>query len=240
MRLLTYNIHKCLGGLDLRYRPDRVATVIAHHDPDVVLLQEVAIPWRASRSHPQADLLGDMLGYRHRAFYANWRKPLQGVYGNAILSRFPITQSRNIDLRISLKKRRSAVHARARVRVGRRTRSLHLYNLHLGLSGLERRLQLERLLRCHDFTRHHVLTPIVIAGDLNDVYGTLGAKVLGPAGFRCPAGPMKTYPAWAPVRALDGVYVRGSLDVEHVHRSRLGVARNASDHLPVVVDLVLR
>ena len=29
LRLLTYNVHKCIGGLDRRYRPERVWSVIA-------------------------------------------------------------------------------------------------------------------------------------------------------------------------------------------------------------------
>ena len=40
-RLLTWNIHKGIGGIDRRYRPDRIVEVIRHYEPDVVLLQEV-------------------------------------------------------------------------------------------------------------------------------------------------------------------------------------------------------
>ena len=41
LRVVTYNIHKCIGGLDRRYDPLRVAHVIARYEPDLVLLQEV-------------------------------------------------------------------------------------------------------------------------------------------------------------------------------------------------------
>lgn len=41
-RVLTCNIHKGIGGVDRRYRLQRVISVIAAYRADVVLLQEVA------------------------------------------------------------------------------------------------------------------------------------------------------------------------------------------------------
>src|SRR5580765_5233329 len=39
--LVTYNIHKGIGGVDRRYRPERIVEALQHHRPDLVLLQEV-------------------------------------------------------------------------------------------------------------------------------------------------------------------------------------------------------
>ena len=41
MRLLSYNIHKGIGGRDRRYRLERIIQVIADEHPDLVCLQEV-------------------------------------------------------------------------------------------------------------------------------------------------------------------------------------------------------
>jgi endonuclease/exonuclease/phosphatase family metal-dependent hydrolase len=41
LRVVSYNIHKCIGGVDRRYDPGRVVATLAHHEPDIVLLQEV-------------------------------------------------------------------------------------------------------------------------------------------------------------------------------------------------------
>ena len=41
IRIVTYNIHKCIGGVDRRYDLARVVGVISHYQPDLVLLQEV-------------------------------------------------------------------------------------------------------------------------------------------------------------------------------------------------------
>ncbi|MBT8492495.1 MAG: endonuclease/exonuclease/phosphatase family protein [Deltaproteobacteria bacterium] len=239
LRMLTYNVHKCIGGLDRRYDPDRVRETIAHYDPDIVLLQEVDHGAKRSNGHRQVDVLGEMLGYRHRTWFPNVRVRGGGVYGNAILSRFPLTHTRNIDLTIGWKKKRSVLHARYRIRLqgrrGRSTRTLHVFNMHLGLSGLERHRQLEKFFESEPLRGMHAQTPVVVAGDLNDVYGTLGRKQFVPNGFTGLKTPA-TFPAYAPVRALDSVYVRGNIRLAKVMRSRLVVAKSASDHLPLIAD----
>lgn len=243
LRLLTYNVHKCIGGMDRRYVPERVRDTIGHYKPDVVLLQEVDHLAPRSNGDRQVDLLGDLLGMRHRTWFPNVAVRGGGEYGNAILSRFPLTETRNIDLTIPPKKRRSVLHARYRVRLDPpsakrpRTRTVHVYNMHLGLAGFERKLQLKKFLDSHPFANLDARTPVVVAGDLNDVYGTLGPRMLAPAGFRGPKRRLATFPAYAPVRALDGIYVRGAVELVQVQRARIQLARRASDHLPLIADL---
>jgi len=243
LRVLTYNIHKCIGGIDRVYAPERIVETIAHYDPDVVLLQEVDQFVKRSRGDRQLEVLGDALNLRHRTYFANVSVRGGGEYGNAILSRFPLTSTQNIDLTIPLKKRRSVIHARFRVRLpgnrGRHTRTLHVYNLHLGLSGMERKKQLRKFLESHPFVGLHKSTPVIVGGDFNDVWGTLGRKLLEPAGFRGMARPLRTFPAAAPMRALDSVYVRGGLRLLRVQRGRIEVAKRASDHRPLIADLQL-
>lgn len=241
LRVVTYNVHKCIGGIDRRYNPNRIRDTVAHYDPDVVLMQEVDADCSRSNGDRQVDLLGDLLGFRHRTWFPNVRVRGGGLYGNAILSRFPLTDTQNIDLTIKRRKRRSVLHARYRMRLGTgrgpRTRTVHVFNLHLGLSGGERKLQLQRFLTSHPFAGLDARTPIIVAGDFNDVWGTLGKAFLEPAGFRGMERPVRTFPSYAPVRALDSIYVRGNVRLTRVQRSRLGVARAASDHLPLIADL---
>ena len=80
-------------------------------------------------------------------------------------------------------------------------------------------------------------TPVIVGGDFNDVWGRLGRRFFEPAGFPVPHRPARTFPAWAPVLALDAVYVRGNLRVQHLFRSHLREARFASDHLPLYTEL---
>ncbi len=240
LRIVTYNVHKCIGGLDRRYDPARVVETLSHHQPDVVLLQEVDAFAARSNHDRQVDVLGDKLGFRHRIYFGNVKVRGGGEYGNAILSRFPILDARNIDLTIPPKKRRGAVHAKLRVRLpSGHLRTVHIYALHLGLSGIERKIQLRRFLASHPFATLDARAPIVLGGDFNDVWGTLGRKLLAPAGFRGATSTAATFPAYAPVRALDAIYVRGGLHLLHTERSRLGLARHASDHLPLLAEVQL-
>lgn len=241
LRLLSYNIHKCIGGIDRRFNPYRVGEVIGHYSPDLVFLQEVDAEARRSGYFRLVDLLGDMLRYRHRTWFGNVNVRTGGQYGNAILSRHPLLHTQNVDLTIPPRKRRSVVHAHTRVRLpDGRTRTVHLYNMHLGLSGRERKVQLETFLASHPFANLHPRAPIIVAGDLNDVWGELGAQKFVPVGFRGLDQPLRTFPAYAPLRALDAVYVRGDIDVVHARTASVRAARYASDHLPLIADLELR
>jgi endonuclease/exonuclease/phosphatase family metal-dependent hydrolase len=238
LRALTWNIHKAIGGLDGRYAPARIASVIAHYEPDIVMLQEVDHGVRRSRMDAQADVLCKLLGYRHHAHVPNVRVPGGGNYGNAILSRAPLGEVTAIDLTVPPKKRRSALHARCRIRLGRRLRTVHVLVLHLGLSGLERKMQLRKMLASAEFQRIHARAPIIVAGDVNDVWGTLGRKILEPVGFS--GGALhRTFPSYAPLRALDALWVRGDIRLLSVRPSRLDLARQASDHLPLIAELEL-
>ena len=236
---MTYNIHKCVGGVDRRLDPSRIAETIAYYGPAIVLLQEVASPKEGGSDKKQVDILGDRLGYPHRAYFPNVARR-GGHYGNAILSLYPITEINHIDLTVPLKKRRSVIHARIRLRrASGQGRTINVYNLHLGLSGLERKSQLRRFLTSHPFAHLHARAPIIVGGDFNDVWGTLGNKILEPAGFRGAAQRLRTFPAFLPMRGLDAFYVRGDIRLTHAQRAHTAVSRRASDHLPVIADMVL-
>jgi len=237
-RVVTYNIHKGIGGMDRRYRLKRIVEAIAHCEPDIVCLQEVDDGVPRSRHDRQVDLLGDALELPHRAFQRNV-KLTQGHYGNAILSRFPLVDVQHLELTIRPKKRRRGLAVHCRLRYDNHTRTLLLFNVHLGLAGFERRLQLRRCLASDSLRRSHQSTPVIIAGDFNDMWGTLGRTILEPHNFQSAAGTIKTFPAAMPLRPLDRIYFRGDLIVDHAFGSHTANARQASDHLPLVAEFVL-
>lgn len=238
VRIITYNIHKGIGGVDRRYQPDRIIEALARYDADVIHLQEVDDGVPRSRHHRQVDLIGDALDMPYRAFQRNVALT-QGHYGNAILSRFPLESVHNVDLTVPLKKRRRALVARCVVR-REHQRTIQLVNCHLGLAGFERVIQLKKLLDSRALRNLHHTTPTIIAGDYNDVWGTLGRRVMEPAGFTAACKAAKTFPAIMPVRSLDRIYFNGDMLFDHSFPARSAVARQASDHLPVVADFELR
>jgi endonuclease/exonuclease/phosphatase family metal-dependent hydrolase len=239
LRVLSYNIHKCIGGVDRRYQPERVADVIRALEPDVLLLQEVDAGVRRSNHDRQVDVLGELVGMRYRSWYPNVDVRGGGHYGNAILSRYPLIESTNIDVSLRFKKRRSVLHGVIRVRHDDVDRTVHVFNMHLGLARFERRIQLRMFLDSHPFANLHGDTPIVVGGDLNDVYGRLG-ELLRPAGFRGVERRPLTFPAWGPLRPLDAIFVRGSVDFVKLARCESELARRASDHRPLVAEVRLR
>jgi endonuclease/exonuclease/phosphatase family metal-dependent hydrolase len=237
-RLITYNIHKGIGGVDRKYQPERIAETLQHYQPDILFLQEVDNGVPRSRRHRQVDWLGDAMQMPYRAYQANVTLR-QGYYGNAILSRFPLSRIEHIELTVPFKKRRRALAAHCRIKTDNHERTLVLYNVHLGLAGYERMAQLRRLLKTKSLKRTWRNTALVVGGDFNDVWGTLGPRLLQPAGLRPASAPLNTFPAVRPLRPLDRLFYRGRLECVRCFRSHTQVSRYASDHLPLIAEFEL-
>jgi len=235
LRLLSYNIHKGIGGVDRKYDLGRIIDTINFYAPDVAILQEVDEGVPRSGRHRQVELLADATQLSHLAYQRNVRLKF-GHYGNAILSRFPLEESHDIDLTLGPKKRRGAQVVRWRVPVAGHTKSMVLANVHLGLSGIERQIQLRRLLSKPPLASLRGRTPLIIGGDCNDVWNTLDKRVMSPAGFAAAGTPVRTFPARMPLRPLDRVFYRGDLRVVRTFAGHTELARQASDHLPLVVE----
>lgn len=236
-RIITYNIHKGIGGVDRRYRLERIITTLQRYNADIIFMQEVDDNVPRSRHHRQVDEIGDALDMRHRLFQANV-KLTKGHYGNAILSRYPLSGAEHIDLTIPLKKNRRALLSHCHIREEHQ-RSILLINCHLGLAGFERVMQLNRILDSKTLKRTHHSTPIILGGDYNDVWDTLGKKCMEPARFRSVSHKINTFPAIMPVRQLDRIYYKGELVFLHSFPGHSDLARQASDHLPLIADFKL-
>ncbi len=236
-RLITYNIHKGIGGVDRRYRLERIIETLQHYDPDIIFLQEVADGVPRSHRDRQIELLGAELGLQHSAYQRNVQLS-EGHYGNAILSRFPLFDVSHLELTVPPKKRRRALVASCRIRK-QHERTLLLLNTHLGLAGFERALQVRKILECERLRHTHRTTPVIIGGDYNDVYGTLHKRFMRPGGFLAASRRARTFPAVMPMQTLDHIYYRGSILLHHSFPCRRQIARQASDHLPLVAEFEL-
>lgn len=233
MRILTYNIHKGIGT-DGRYRIQRVIEVIRGEDPDVVCLQEVDRNVRRSRFEDQPSLLARELGLPHSLYQLNVHLK-SGGYGNLVLSRHPIQEAHQISLRLRRKKPRGA----QLVTLAAGRRRLHLVHWHLGLAEAERHWQIEHLLAHHLYQGTHHLHTIML-GDSNDWRDTLASAALGAAGFRqltSPRSRFRSFPSYLAMGSLDKAFLRGEYRVEQARIVRHRLARVASDHLPLVVEL---
>ena len=236
MRLLSWNIHKGIGGRDRRYSLDRIITCIEAENPDLICLQEVDRHVARSQHHDQPRLLARY--FRCHAVFQPTVAVADGGYGNLVLSRWPVVSRHRITLRQGGRKPRGA----QLLVIDSPEGPLHLVNTHLGLAERERRWQVATLLG-HMLFRSADPHPTLIVGDFNDWRNLLADDTLAAGGFAqvtTPTSRFRTFPAWLPMGALDKVVVRGRIGVRHTRVIRTSLAKTASDHLPLVIDFHLR
>jgi endonuclease/exonuclease/phosphatase family metal-dependent hydrolase len=236
MRLLSWNIHKGIGGRDRRYSLARIIDCIEAENPDLVCLQEVDRLVRRSRFDDQPRLLAGYF-HCHSVFQPNVHVG-DGTYGNLVLSRWPVQSRHRVTLRLGSRKSRGA----QLILVDTPEGPLHLVNTHLGLAEHERHWQITRLLG-HMLFRAADRLPTVIVGDFNDWRNTLSEGLLAASGFSqvtSPVSRFRSFPSWLAIGSLDKAFVRGPLDVRHARIVKTSLSKAASDHLPLVVDFHLR
>lgn len=245
LRFMTYNVHGC-RGMDGRFSVERITRVVARARPDIVCLQEVDQVRARSGRFDQVHEIATRLAKSYH-FHAVSEVD-DGRFGNAVLSSHPLRFVDSgplpaLETRLGLEPRGVLW-----VEVELDGFTLQVLNTHLSILDRERRLQVEALVGWAKRARER--GPVLLAGDLNasiDSYtGRQLATVLHDvverdedaraAGLPIP----RTWSGRMPLRRIDHVFASERLAVRKVDVPRSRLARTASDHLPVVVDLELR
>lgn len=222
MRVVTYNVR---GFRDGRHR---VAAVVNSLQADVVLLQETGSRRALRRFASDVGM---------RAARDPW-SPFQRRVKNAVLLAAPWHF-----ISIELVRFGRATHWYPRgalvVRAATDEHTLCALSVHFGLDGAERGRQagaLQRLVAALDGD------VVVAGGDLNatpDMQGpTRVAAELSDAWAEAGTGDGATFPASAPAVRIDYVFVADGPDITRAVVGGDG-ASEASDHLPVAIDLVI-
>lgn len=233
MRVLSYNIHKGIGGRDRRYQLDRVIRVIENENPDLICLQEVDRNVRRSHFDNQPKILAKYFHMEHSLYQMNVHLKTGG-YGNLILSRWPLETHHQVSIQLKKKKARGAQIAVVETIEGK----LHLVNWHLGLAENERHWQVNKLLNHRLFKESEDL-PTLVVGDFNDWRNTLEKGDFEENGFfqiTHPASHFRSFPAYLPVGSLDKSFCRGDIYIVRARIARTKESRVASDHCPLVID----
>jgi endonuclease/exonuclease/phosphatase family metal-dependent hydrolase len=235
VRIVSWNVHAMVGAGGLR-DPERIARVVEELRPDVAGLQEVGTPGLPPGAGDPAALLASLSGM-HSAFGATMHHRLGFAYGNAVLARHPFQAIRNYDLSVPGREPRGCVRADVELDGA----LVHFFCAHLGLHWRERRRQAAQLLSA-DILRDAALAhPLVLVGDFN----SLSNRSAVPRWLRrqlvdcalAVRNEAPTFPSFFPLVRLDHCYVDAAFGVRSVEVHRSTLARRASDHLPLVVEL---
>lgn len=229
LSLATYNIHRCFGT-DGHYLPERTVEVIEALDADIIGLQEVDMRLLVD-GRAQLDYFAGVMGM-HAVPGPNI-KGRRGKFGNALLSRWPVSDVRRTDLTVKHFEPRGAIDVTLEVRSQR----LRVVVTHLGLNAAERRLQIRRLLSALDEAEGGIEDlPTIVMGDFNEWKPSGGAlrklnRRLGPSLMP------RTFPSRLPLLPLDRVWVWPADGLKRLAVYATPLSRITSDHLPLRAEV---
>ena len=226
LRIATYNIHRCVGRDGIE-DPERINAVLREIDADIVALQEVT-------SHPEKrfDILGYLSGQTGMQAIKGITLTLEETpYGNAFLSRLPITSVKRIDISVTGKEPRGVVELTLSIS----GRSVFFWATHLGLGARERQHQIKKLLQRVDEVEANTA---VLLGDCNEWFPWNQRLVSLGKRFSSVASPA-TFPSWGPFLKLDRIWARPAGTITHLRTHKTKLSRIASDHLPLVADIIV-
>ncbi|RGP36461.1 endonuclease/exonuclease/phosphatase family protein [Pseudotabrizicola alkalilacus] len=223
LKVVSYNIRKAVG-LDWRRSPERILRVLDQLNPDVAVLQEAD-----KRLGPRPTALPrDMITHLTQMEVVDLGLSERGIgwHGNAVLVRRGLAVEARMRLSLPGLEPRGAVM----VRVG----GFWIVGTHLGLIRRWRQLQMSEILR----HLGPVADRALVVGDFNEWSPVLGFEPWTPK-LRMVA-PGLTFHAARPVAPLDRFAHGRVLKITNCGVASGGLARMASDHLPIWADVELR
>ncbi len=243
LKVLSYNIHKGFDMGNRRFVLDQIRSAIQEVHADLVFLQEVIGDHKIHRqrvaSWPEkaqfeflAESVWPFFAYGKNAVYK------AGHHGNALLSKFPLLQSENLNISTNRLEQRGMLHCV--LDVPGYAQALHTITLHLNLLKSGRLVQVDNLCQRIE-TRVPHGSPLIICGDFNDwsedVSRILERRLdVVEAHLDIHDQHAKTFPAIMPFLKLDRIYLRG---MQPLHAQALTGRpwRHLSDHTAIYAEL---
>jgi endonuclease/exonuclease/phosphatase family metal-dependent hydrolase len=223
LRVLSWNLHHGVGE-DGKLDLPRIAAVIRNAKPDLVALQELDDHCGRSGNINQPAELAQLTGMQ--VVFGKAMDFDGGAYGQAILSRHPITRSKvhrlpgNGEPRIAFE---------ALISVD--GKPLRFITLHLDLDAARRLAQAEAVAKLSE----PASPPAILCGDFNDTPGSPPLAAIARDWRTVPKkDPPLTYPAAKPNREIDHVFTKGFTPVAPLEVLAEAVA---SDHRPLLALL---
>ena len=242
LRLLTYNVRHC-RGTDGRVAPERVARVIAALSPDIIALQEVDVGRKRTGGRDQAEEIARLTGmfsHFHPALHVEEER-----YGDALLTHLPSRLRRAGPLPGLTRRPGLEPRGALWVEVSLGAAAIQVLTTHFGLLGAERIAQAEALLGTDWLGDPACRAPTVLLGDFNATgwsrsYRRLSERLTDArrlTGERRWRRGGASFPSRFPLLRIDHVFVSERVAVERVTVVDTPLAREASDHLPVLAEI---
>lgn len=242
IKILTLNTHKGLDRSKNRLILEDLRKALRDTNADLVFLQEVIgrhsgfqqqfSGWPSiSHSDFLANEFWDTAIYGRNADYT------EGHHGNAILSRLPVENWRNIDISIEGIEKRGLLYCK----IMSGETPVHCICVHLSLKEPHRQAELRKI--CELIRSLPAEEPLILAGDFND-WRRKASKVLYQhcnviEAFKEQIGRYAiTFPASFPVLKLDRIYLRRGSDYT-IHKFPRIPWASLSDHRPLMLQLNL-
>jgi endonuclease/exonuclease/phosphatase family metal-dependent hydrolase len=221
-RLMTYNVHQGFNASQIPSLDEIVAT-IAHESPDVLVLQEVVRGWMIDEQHDVLTVLAQRL-----EMYYTWLPTIGDLYGNAILSRYPMEVVKRVPYPPGPTQRNQPRGALF-VKIG----DLLVVGTHLDHTSdgtFVRQDQVRTILR-----ELGDATSVVVAGDLNAEPADIEIRLFDQAGFQDlgqSAGTTTT--GDEPAKRIDYVWGLGVVGAQAHTTAETNLS---SDHRGLVVNI---
>jgi endonuclease/exonuclease/phosphatase family metal-dependent hydrolase len=228
LRILTYNIHHA-EGVDKKLDIPRIANLIRAAEADLVAVQEVDFKTRRTGSVDQPAELARLTGMH--VYFAKAMDYQGGQYGQVILSRHPLTDTKTHPLPPTEQGVEPRIMAEARVKIG--DQSIAFFATHLDHQNEARRLkQVEEIARVTANLKDDTIA--LLAGDLNARPESAPITTLTKQWTDPSAGKgLLTIPAEKPKAQIDFVLYRPKERLRPVDVKVIDEAV-ASDHRPVL------
>lgn len=243
IKIISYNIHKGFSTTGVNFTLHQIRETLRATHPDILFLQEVV----GENIHHQKKISNwpteSQFEFIADEFWPHFSYGKNAIYdgrnhGNAILTKFPIALSENINISVNKMEQRGLLHVA--VNIPDLKKDLHLFNVHLNL--LERdRLQQVRLIESRFKSFVPAEAGFILAGDFNDWTQKLHSHTVDYLGVieghhTIHQALGKSFPSHFPFLSLDRVYIK-HLRVVRAEVLKGPLWAQLSDHLPLQLEI---
>ena len=232
--LMQWNLHIAID-MTVRYNLKTQADVILKHNPDVVVLNEIDKNCARTGYIDMTEKLASLTGMCFYQFGAARVLPPEGLYGNAILSRYAMELVGSWLIPAAVDETRGMTLVKIKAP---NPFLVALTHLNFRQTPEENLLRVQAVRKINDLISKNnpQNLPVVLAGDFNCYPDSDPVKELAELGWNI-GKVLPTYPSKAPARSIDHIFTKGA-DSRIKVIDRIGIDEKiASDHIPVINKL---